>query len=161
MVNKKQLDIISELFIGSCNTNLTLRNKDYQWRVFIDFCKLYGETPVPVLNETLIRYAVYLIIQRNCCIGTVRNHLSNIRRYHRLYLNIDVPTPSQYPPLEAVLKGGSKYLGRVVKQKYPVTANILTALVLTVPEDSPFKTLYNLLFFGLPRVGNNFSLFCL
>ena len=35
-----------------------------------------------------------------------------------------------------------------------MTANILTALILTVPSDSPFRTLYNILFFGLPRVGN-------
>ena len=41
-----------------------------------------------------------------------------------------------------------------MKQKYPVTANILSALTLTLPKESPYRTLYNLLFFGLPRVGN-------
>ena len=155
MVNSKsKLDIIGELFIRSCNTKQTIKNKDYQWNVFTDFCSLFGEIPIPVSNDTLVRYCVYLIVQRNCCPGTVRNHLSNIRRYHKLYLNIDIPSPSQYPPLDAVIKGGAKYLGRTVKQKFPVTANILTALVITLPVDSPFKTLYNLLFFGLPRVGN-------
>ena len=149
-----QLDIIAELFQARCNTKLTVKNKDYQWKIFSEFCKTYGEIPIPVSVDTLVRYSVYLIVHRKCCEGTVRNHLSNIRRYHKLYLNVDIPSPSQCPPLEAVLKGGSKYLGKTVKQKYPVTANILTALVLTVPFNSPFKTLYNLLFFGLPRVGN-------
>ena len=34
-----------------------------------------------------------------------------------------------------------------------MTANILSALKL-LPKESPYRTLYNLLFFGLPRVGN-------
>ena len=45
-------------------------------------------------------------------------------------------------------------MSRNVLQKYPVTANILTALTITLPRESPFRTLYNVLFFGLPRVGN-------
>ena len=94
MVNKSKLDIIGELFIRSCNTKQTIKNKDYQWNVFTDFCSLFGEIPIPVSNDTLVRYCVYLIVQRNCCPGTVRNHLSNIRRYHKLYLNIDIPSPS-------------------------------------------------------------------
>ena len=154
MIAKSDLDIIGDLFVASSNTSVTIKNKDYQWNIFTDFCKTYSETPVPVKPETLVRYAVFLIVQRNCRENTVRNHLSTIRRYHKLYLNIDIPSPLQYAPLEAVLKGGAKYIGRTVKQKYPVTANILSALVLTLPHDSPYKTLYNLLFFGLPRVGN-------
>ena len=45
-------------------------------------------------------------------------------------------------------------MGRSVKQKYPVTPNLLSALTQTLPLESPYRTLYNLLYFGLPRVGN-------
>ena len=89
MSNKQQLDIIGELFKSSCNRKLTLRNKDYQWNVFSEFCETYGEVPIPVSVDTLIRYVVYLIVQRNCCEGTVRNHLTNIPRYHKLCLNFE------------------------------------------------------------------------
>ena len=154
IIPKSSLDTISKLFQSSSITSKTIKNYDYHWRVFSDFCDIYNESPVPVAPETLVRYAVYLIVQRNCCDRTVRNHLSSIRRYHRLYCNITIPTPSQYFPLEAVLKGGSKYLSRPVQQKYPVTANVLAALTATLPDDSPFRTLYNVLFFGLPRLGN-------
>ena len=41
-----------------------------------------------------------------------------------------------------------------MKHKFPVTANILAALTMTLPEDSLYKTAYNVFFFGLPRVGN-------
>ena len=154
MVSKTNLDKISELFKASANTALTIKNKNHQWNVFSEFCETYDLIPVPASSETLVRYAVYLMLQRRCCERTVRNHLSNICRYHKMYLNIDIPSPTQHPPLDAVLKGGAKYLGESVQQKFPVTANILSALVITLPQESPYRSLYNLLFFGLPRVGN-------
>ena len=80
MVSKANLDVICELFKAGSNTAQTIKNKDYQWRIFTDFCELYNEISVPVSAETLIRYAVYLIVQRRCGERTVRNHLSCIRR---------------------------------------------------------------------------------
>ena len=71
MPSRNQLDIISELFRKCSNTKLTIKNKDYQWNVFIGFCDTYGETPIPVSVNTLIRYCVYLIVQRNGSEGTV------------------------------------------------------------------------------------------
>ena len=85
MATKADLDHIGELFKGSANTAMTLKNKDYQWKIFNDFCLLYDKTSVPVTSDTLVRYAVYLFVQRHCCERTVRNHLSNIRRYHKLF----------------------------------------------------------------------------
>ena len=86
MISKQNLDVIGELFKSSSVTALTLRNKDYQWQIFCDFCVLYDENPIPVQAETLVRYAVFLIVQRNCSVGTVRNYLNCVRRYHKLYL---------------------------------------------------------------------------
>ena len=115
---------------------------------------MYSERPVPTSGDLLVKYSVYLIVQRECSVPTVKNHLSVIKRHHKMAYDIDVPSPSQYLPLLATLKGGAKYLGRSEKQKFPVTPNLLTALTLSLPKDSPYKTAYNLFFFGLPRVGN-------
>ena len=154
MPSKSQLDLIANLFQTSSMTSKTLKIKDYQWSIFTSFCKLYHEEPIPASGDTLVRFSTYLIVQRNCSIPVVKNYLSTIRRYHKLFLNVDIPSPTQYLPLQFTLRGGAKYLGRNVQQKYPVTANMLAALTMTLPDTSPFKTLYNLLFFGLPRVGN-------
>ena len=53
-----------------------------------------------------------------------------------------------------MLKGGAKFLGKQVKQKFPVTPNLLTALTISLPKESPYRSAYNLFFFGLARVGN-------
>ena len=154
MPSKAQLDLIASLFQSTSITTKTLKNKDYQWSVFTDFCQLYQEEPVPASGDTLVRFSTYLIVQRNCSIPVVKNYLSTIRRYHKLFLDLDIPSPTQYLPLVSTLRGGAKYLGRNVQQKHPVTAHMLAALTLTLPPESPYRTIYNLLFFGLPRVGN-------
>ena len=154
MISKDILNSISNVFQGFSVTRATLRNKDYMWQSFIDFCDLYRETPVPASGDLLVKYSVYLIVQRECSVPTVRNHLSVIKRHHKMCYDVDVPSPSQYLPLLATLKGGAKYLGRSEQQKFPVTPNLLAALTLSLPVNSPYRTAYNLFFFGLPRVGN-------
>ena len=119
MLSKHALDLISDLFIEHSITANTLRNKDYMWGVYTNYCEMYREDPLPCTGEQLVRYSVYLMMQRNCSVPTVRNHLSVIKRYHKLFLNYDIPSPSEYLPLATVLKGGAKYMGRSVKQKIP------------------------------------------
>ena len=154
MPSKTQLDLIANLFQSNSVTAKTLKIKDYQWVIFTNYCELYQEEPIPASGDTLVRFSTYLIVQRNCSIPVVKNYLSTIRRYHKLFLNIDIPSPTQYLPLQFTLRGGAKFLGRNIQQKYPITAHMLAALTMTLPANSPFRTLYNLLFFGLPRVGN-------
>ena len=153
-MDAQDLDLIALLFQQNSITDKTMKNKDSQWRIFTSFCQTYREQAVPVQPDTLVRYAVYLMVQRRCSVPTVRNHLSTIRRIHQLFYNVTIPSPSQYIPLLSTLKGGAKFLGRNVRQKFPVTAEMLTVLTLTLPPNSPYKSLYNLLFFGLPRLGN-------
>ena len=148
------LDLIASIFQRNSITGKTLKNKDGHWLSFVNFCQIYHQQPAPVSPETLVRYAVYLIVLKRCTIPTVRNYLSTVRRTHQLFYGVDVPTPTQYLPLHATLKGGAKFLGRNVRQKFPVTPQIQTVLTLTLPLESPYKSLYNLLFFGLPRLGN-------
>ena len=154
MIPKDVLHSISLLFKDFSVTKATLRNKDYMWQSFIDFCDVYSEEPIPASGELLVKYSIYLIIQKGCSIPTIQNHLSVIKQHQKLSYDVDVPSPSQYLPLLATLKGGAKYLGRSEIQKFPVTPNLLAALTLSLPIDSPYRTAYNLFFFGLPRVGN-------
>ena len=154
MLSKEVLQLISNVFKDFSVTEATIRNKDSMWQLYIDFCQWYNENPLPATGDLLVEYSVYLIVQWKCCIPTVRNHLSTIKRHQKLSCDIDVPFPSQYLPLLATLKGGAKYLGRSEEQKFPVTPNLLAALTLSLPKDSPYRTAYNVFFFGLPRVGN-------
>ena len=126
MISKELLGLISNVFKDFSVTKATIRNKDYMWHSYIEFCEKYQETPIPATGDLLVKYSVFLIVQRECSIPTVRNHLSTIKRHHKLSYDIDVPSPSQYLPLMATLKGGAKYLGRSETQKFPVTPNLLT-----------------------------------
>ena len=108
MISKEILSSISNLFKEYSVTKATIKNKDYMWQSYIDFCDKYDESPVPATGETLVKYSVYLIVQRECSIPTVRNHLSVIKRHQKMSYDIDVPSPSKYLPLLATLKGGAK-----------------------------------------------------
>ena len=143
------LDLISSLFQRNSITNKTLKNKDGHWLSFLSFCQLYDQQPVPASPETLVRYAVYLIALKRCTVPTVRNHLSTIRRTHQLFYGYDVPTPYQYLPLQATLMGGAKFLGRNVRQKFPVTPQIQTVLTLTLPGESRYTISCSLAYHGL------------
>ena len=100
MIPKKALNLVSDLFQHHSVTEGTPRNKDYIWGIYTGFCQQYSENPVPCRGELMVKYAVFLILQRGCSIPTVRNRLSMIKSYHKLYFDIDVPSPSQYLPLK-------------------------------------------------------------
>ena len=154
MADQRLLDTVAAFFQNKACTEQTMANKDSYWRIFMDFCDRFHENPVPADGRLLVRFSVFLVIERNCSVPTVKNYLSAVRRIQKQFWNIDVPTPSEFLPLKDTLKGAAKFLGRTVKQKFPVTAHIHSVLVHTIPKNSPFKALYNLLFFGLPRLGN-------
>ena len=75
MVLKAHLDLIANLFQSTAVTPKTLRLKDYQWRVYTDYCRLYQEQPVPASGDTLVRFSIFLIVRRNCTVPVVKNYL--------------------------------------------------------------------------------------
>ena len=72
MVSKENLARIAEVFKVNSVTPETMKNKDYIWNVYLEFCVLYDENPTPASGELLVRYSTFLIIQRNCSVPTVR-----------------------------------------------------------------------------------------
>ena len=90
-MDDQDLDLIALLFQQNSITDKTMKNKDSQWRIFTSFCQTYREQAVPVQPDTLVRYAVYLMVQRRCSVPTVRNHLSTIWRIHQLFYNVTIP----------------------------------------------------------------------
>ena len=99
MISKEILSSISNLFKEYSVTKATIKNKDYMWQSYIDFCDKYDESPVPATGETLVKYSVYLIVQRECSIPTVRNHfvlLRGIKRCHMILMYLHPPSISRY-----------------------------------------------------------------
>ena len=70
-MDAQDLDLIALLFQQNSITDKTMKNKDSQWRIFTSFCQTYREQAVPVQPDTLVRYAVYLMVQRRCSVPTV------------------------------------------------------------------------------------------
>ena len=125
--------------------------------MFIDFCELYREEPIPAKGDLMVKYSVFLIIQRNCSIPTVRNHLSVIKRHQKLAYDVDVPSPSQYLPLLSTLKGGAKFIGRNVKPKFPVTPNYFLPKQFRFQLTAPIRL--HTIFFSLASL--ELAMYCL
>ena len=67
-------------------------------RSFEEFCQLFGLEAVPADADTLVRYVAYSVVVRKRSLGTIRNHLSAIRRAH-LEHGFSLPTPRELFPL--------------------------------------------------------------
>ena len=73
------------------------------------FCDLFGFGSLPSSGEVLTRYVTYSEVVCGRSEGTIRNHLSAIRREH-LSRGLTLPTPTQFFPLSEALKGAKKFL---------------------------------------------------
>ena len=122
-------------------------------RSFGDFCCLFGLSATPAKAETLVRYVAYSVVVCRRSIGTIRNHLSAIRRAH-LEHGFGLPTPSEFFPLAEVIRGARRFASRPVNKKLPIHPVLLSRLASQVPFGSPLRTLFLFLFVTFSRLAS-------
>ena len=113
-----------------------------------------GYDPVPVTNINLCRYAAYLA--RRLSYSSTRQYLNIIRLMH---LECGFPNPLENNWfLDSFLKGVAKMKGTKVKQKLPITPDLLLKirqlLNLKSSTDATFWAVCLILFFSLLRKSN-------
>lgn len=121
---------------------------------FIKFCNDLGLCGVPASTETLVRYAAFLAGKMK--FGSVKQYLNIIRILH---LEWDLPNPIQNNfQLQCVLKGIKRDKGDFVKQKQPITPDILVAILgklnVSSVTDANFWAICLVMFYGLLRKSN-------
>ena len=147
------LDLLTELVRRFSLADGTKQNVMSNQNQFVMFCRQFGLCPLPAENDTLVKYVVFSAVVKQRTIGTIRNHLSAIKRIH-LEAGYSVPTPSQYFPLGEVLRGAKRYASKPVKKMAPITPEILRRLVTMHETGSPVRCLMLLLFTTFSRLGS-------
>ena len=130
------------------------------------FCSFYGVIAFPATGSDLVDYSAWLILTgRINTAGSLRQYLSNVRSLHKEQ-GLICPTPTEFGPLEFVVKGVERRFAAPTKKSLPITPEILAALVqTTLPPTSSWESQATLcamrsaaiiLFFSMLRSSNLF-----
>ena len=120
-------------------------------RTYLLFCEKLGYCPVPATTDVLIKYTVFLA--RSLTFSSIKQYLNIIHTLHREW---DLPNPLDNNfHLTSLLRGIRRSLGDTVKQKAPITPELLKAILsrlnLADPMDACVWAVALILFFGLLR----------
>ena len=101
-----------------------------QWRAFKIFSGLAGITHLPIPAYVICFFAMWLLSTgRVKSRGSLAQYVSAIWTVHKMLRLEEVPTPSQYGPLDMILKGTRRICQHRVKKSLPVTPPILRNLL--------------------------------
>ena len=111
----------------------------------------FAQVKIPVGGWHLAMFASSLVVEgRVTSAASLANYVSAVRGYHH-DLGFDCPTPSQFGPLDRVIKGLRKISIRPVKRSLPITPTILLNFLTTslpspfCPHESNILTTYKVL----------------
>ena len=109
------------------NTKKTQNSYLKAWRKYADFAKV----AMPVGGWHLAMFATSLVVEgRVRSADSLSNYVSAVRKYHH-DLGMDCPTPSQFGPLDRIIKGLRNVSLRPVKKSRPITPTILLNFLTT------------------------------
>ena len=108
----------------------TLKAISSEWKTFKVFCKLANITKLPVEAYVVCFFAIWLIqTGRVKTRGSLAQYVSAVRTVHGYLQLADIPTPSQYGPLNRILQGTRRLASHKTKKSLPVTPPILGNLL--------------------------------
>ena len=129
------------------NTRRTNQSKLKPWFEFMESARI----SLPADGWALARYATTLVVSgRIKSADSLANYVSAVRGYHR-DLGLPCPTPSEFGPLDQVIKGLRKIALRPVKRSLPITPEILVNFLTTLfpppfcPVQSQTLAIYKIL----------------
>ena len=107
-----------------------------EWKAFKTFCLLANVHWLPIEPWVLCYFAMWLVSSgRVKSRDSLAQYVSAVRTVHRFLEFPDIPTPSQYGPLDLILKGVRRLAMHRVKKSLPVTPPILKNLLTsTIPS---------------------------
>ena len=149
------LDIFSHRLIRLAHAASTHKNMQSHFRIFTQFCSDLRVRPLPVQPATILRYISFLSATGRSY-GTVQNHISTIKHYHRLF---------GFPPgwenlysFQLALRGCKRFLGAAPARKLAITPILLSRMVslfdATQPLQAAMRALFLVAFFSFLRKSN-------
>ena len=133
----------------------TYRNRSSHWYAYLLFCKHYNIRPLPITEQIVCDYAVFL----SCSLtsyNSVRNYLSSLRHF-QLMNDFPVDWEDSYN-LSLTLRGLKRILGDSSERKEPITPEMLAsafrAMDFNDNENVAYWALFVLGFFSLLRRSN-------
>ena len=112
----------------------TKRTYHSQLQLYLQFCAGLNVLPVPISTVNLGRYIAFL--SSKFTFSSVRQYLNIVRLLH---LEAGQPNPlSQSWYLASILKGCRRKIGDRVKQKLPITVDILKGILSVLDFAKPF-----------------------
>ena len=145
-----------EVHLYRTNTFASSTNRTYmaQKMAYFQFCAEVKISPLPLSQINLGRYIAYL--SRRLCFSSVRQYLNVVRLLH-LEAGLTNPLENNWY-VQSILKGVKRVKGNTVKQKFPITIDILigifTKLDLTKSFDRCFWSACLVAFFSFFRKSN-------
>ena len=111
----------------------------------------FAQVKIPVGGWHLAMFATSLVVQgRVTSAASLANYVSAVRGYHHS-LGMDCPTPSQFGPLDQIIKGLRRVSIRPIKRSLPITPTILVNFLQTslpppfCPLEHDILTIYKIL----------------
>lgn len=116
-----KLDEQLDLILRSAWAESTLRTRNSQWKIYLQFCSSNHLTPIPADVQTVARFMVHQA--RTCVYSTCNNYLSAVITLHRFF-GFERPF-RDYFVINMVLKGLGRHLGKEVNRKIGLSATQL------------------------------------
>ena len=125
------------------------------FHIFTQFCNNLGVQPFPVQPETILRYISFLSVTGRSY-GTVQNHISTIKHYHRLF-GFQPGWENLYS-FQLALRGCKRFLGAATTRKLAITPILLLRMVSLFDPNQPLqaamRALFLVAFFSFLRKSN-------
>ena len=148
------LDKEVQLYRGSTFASSTNRTYMTQKTAYFEFCAKVKVSPLPISQTDLGRYIAFL--SRRLCFSSVRQYLNVVRLLH-LEAGFTNPLENNWY-VKSILQGVKRVKGNTVKQKLPITLDILrgifTRLNLAESLDRCFWSACLVAFFSFFRKSN-------
>ena len=104
----------------------TLKSISSEWNAFKEFARLANILYLPIENWVICFFAQWLIYTgRIKSPGSLAQYVSAVRTVHKMLNLKEIPTPSQFGPLDLILKGFRREAQHPTKKSLPITLPIL------------------------------------
>ena len=146
-------ELRSEIFMYRSHllADSTKRSYTTHKNMYFRFCFIMGYCPVPATTEIICHYTAFLA--RSLKVSSIKNYLNIISLLHK-ELGLSNPLSDNWF-LKSLLTGIKRIKGNEIKQKLPITLNILRGIFYLLnmnnSYDATFWAVCLVMFFGLFR----------
>ena len=126
------LAAVSEVLKDAQHADSTKRTRSAQMRTYFRFTDEVGIRHFPPSPRETVLYASWLMLTTCSRSDSLRQYLAALR-VHAARLGHWVPSPTEFPDLQAVVKGAARLFPGPSRRSLPVTPAILVNLLNTVP----------------------------